>query len=84
MKPKIGMFVKFKDNLWGNKKEIAIGGGLFGPPMSPDHENKFKIKMVNNQGTDEEPDFELGLEDYPWLVYFDEMEIVNETKTKNN
>lgn len=79
MIPKVGDIVKFKSDLWVNeKRELGISGGLFGPPMSPNHENRFVITMVNNQGNPDtgEDDFELRLDDYPWLVYFDEMEII--------
>lgn len=81
--PKIGDKVKFKDELWEEKKIIASQGGLFGPPMNLDHKNEFIITRANNQGNKEEPDFELGLDGYPWLVYFDEMELINETKIQN-
>lgn len=76
VKPKTGDKVKFKDDLWWEKRNLGIDGGLFGPPMNPEHINEFLIIMVNNQGDDENPDYELGLTDYPWLVYFDEMEII--------
>lgn len=80
MKPKIGDTVKFKDDLWEEKKELGMNGWLFGFNMSSDHPNKFTITKVNNQGDPEtgEDDFELELDGYPWLVYFDEMKIIND------
>jgi hypothetical protein len=79
MKPKVGDKVKFKDELWEEKKAIAQMGGLFGPPISLINPvNEFTINMVNNQGDENgNDDFELGLDGFPWLVYFDEMEIIN-------
>lgn len=75
---KVGDKVKFKDNLWERKKTIGLGGGLFGYPLKKDAENKFTVTSVNNQGTKDNPDFELSLNNYPWLVYLDEMEIIND------
>jgi len=70
---KIGDRVKFKPEVFEYKRKLAIQGGLFGPPIDLCEHDTFEVLAVNNQGTEDDPDLELRLSNYPWLVYDDEV-----------
>ena len=77
--PKVNDVIKFKDNLWKDKKELGLGGGLFGKPISIHCKNKFIINSVKNIGNPRgSDDIELGLIGYPWLVWIEEIELIKE------
>lgn len=67
----IGDKVKFLDNLWERKK--AIGQiPFFGPAIKEDAKNCFTIKSYTIQ---DEETVEYQLNEFPWLVYEEELEI---------
>lgn len=68
---KLGDKVKFLDALWEEKKEIGQIP-FFGPAISPDCINSFTIKNFTVQ---DEETIEYQLNEFPWLVYEEELEI---------
>lgn len=74
---KIGNIVRFTPKAFPYAKERGkFSMGFFGDTVDLTVENNnFKVLMVNIQ---DEDSIELQLENYPWLVYSDEVELVKE------
>ncbi len=70
-----GDLVKFKDELWEEKKAIGMGGGLFGPPLPENPNNSFIVSWTEIQNAYKgDAGVEVCLEKYGWLCYADELE----------